>query len=535
MRSILCGLLILLVLYTPVRGYQAGETNGCDANHQASIAQTTTALDYAAACATYTACMDEGVVNALCQMRVVLMLEEGCADRLCELRARLYAATILVYEYPLDFFIYIDPDEVLGETAQVMLTAFDRGDYAAARDAYLNVPPEAYPHSMLYLSLGLINEALGDDEAALAAYEDAWDAGFPFPLLYYVRGSLYEHLGRDIEATVDFHNLTYYTGLDLNLDQFTGELFARYGRDQLVFEQWVSYPVLYNSAGPGGDFYTDQTMNPPAEMPLAIYDGFLLSDAGLPYESQGEFPPLHKYTRTPAGNYRLRLPFDADGGWIITIDLDTEPARMTAEWRVFEGYQRFDALLAPVSEFDPRPELPGERCPGGALTRLVAGGQGEVASYHDPLPLYDAPDGTEIDSVLPDFDTRFTVLDGPTCGSDAAWWQIQTDDDGQTGWIRESNGADYLVLPVATCGSNISPSLARGGTGQVIPDQGANRLRSEPSLNGEVIGNIPGGDSFAVLSDYVCADGYIWWQVEYNGLTGWTAEGEGDTYWLQPE
>jgi hypothetical protein len=32
----------------------------------------------------------------------------------------------------------------------------------------------------------------------------------------------------------------------------------------------------------------------------------------------------------------------------------------------------------------------------------------------------------------------------------------------------------------------------------------------------------------------VCASGYGWWQVVYDGQTGWTAEGEGVDYWLEP-
>ncbi|MBC8172102.1 MAG: hypothetical protein H7X77_10535, partial [Anaerolineae bacterium] len=156
-----------------------------------------------------------------------------------------------------------------------MLSAFDQGDYATARDAYLNVPPDAYPHAMFHLSIGLLYEASGDENAALAAYAEAWEMGFPVPLLYYVRGSLYERLGRDIEALIDFQNLAYYLARDLKLDQFTADLLAQYPRDNLVFEQWLAYPVLLNSAGPGGNFYIDQTMTPPVDMPLAIYNDFL--------------------------------------------------------------------------------------------------------------------------------------------------------------------------------------------------------------------------------------------------------------------
>jgi uncharacterized protein YraI len=75
-----------------------------------------------------------------------------------------------------------------------------------------------------------------------------------------------------------------------------------------------------------------------------------------------------------------------------------------------------------------------------------------------------------------------------------------------------------------------------GGLGRVTPGL-ANALRSQPSRSASisaVIGQIPAGGVFSVLNGPVCADGFAWWQVNYNGQVGWTAEGQGTTYWLEP-
>jgi hypothetical protein len=79
------------------------------------------------------------------------------------------------------------------------------------------------------------------------------------------------------------------------------------------------------------------------------------------------------------------------------------------------------------------------------------------------------------------------------------------------------------------------PRLEVGIWGRVGPGD-ANNLRAEPTTQGERIGFIPAGELFQVLGGPSCADGYVWWQVKYDGAIGWTAEGNAANadYWLEP-
>jgi hypothetical protein len=97
----------------------------------------------------------------------------------------------------------------------------------------------------------------------------------------------------------------------------------------------------------------------------------------------------------------------------------------------------------------------------------------------------------------------------------------------------------YWLEPLAganACPPLLPPRLRIGSTARVT--LGApNALRTQPTVNNQlsrVIGSIPGGQTFTVLNGPICADGYTWWQVNYQGMIGWTAEGEGTTYWLEP-
>jgi hypothetical protein len=128
----------------------------------------------------------------------------------------------------------------------------------------------------------------------------------------------------------------------------------------------------------------------------------------------------------------------------------------------------------------------------------------------------------------------FYVTGGPQCGNDGRyWWPIIY--QGVSGWTGEGEGANYWVSPFV-CSYSPPTRLVPGSYGRVLPGL-PNVIRSAPGTgsNSVVIGEIPGGSIFSVLGGPQCgSDGRTWWQVNYAGITGWTAEGEGGTYWVEP-
>ncbi|MCY4021687.1 MAG: SH3 domain-containing protein [Chloroflexi bacterium] len=65
----------------------------------------------------------------------------------------------------------------------------------------------------------------------------------------------------------------------------------------------------------------------------------------------------------------------------------------------------------------------------------------------------------------------------------------------------------------------------------------ANRLRAEPELSAQQIGEIPPRQVLdAVLDGPACDGAFVWWQVEVNGIIGWTVESDlnANAYYLEP-
>ncbi len=75
--------------------------------------------------------------------------------------------------------------------------------------------------------------------------------------------------------------------------------------------------------------------------------------------------------------------------------------------------------------------------------------------------------------------------------------------------------------------------LAVGMAARITPGD-PNRLRDSFSTSATQIGAIPGGGALTIVGGPECRDGFRWWQVEYDGQTGWTVEGNDSADFIEP-
>jgi hypothetical protein len=183
---------------------------------------------------------------------------------------------------------------------------------------------------------------------------------------------------------------------------------------------------------------------------------------------------------------------------------------------------------------------------------LVKGQQGRVTPGPDnslnnkPSPPSKDPTSNAVGTIPAG--TVFTVVDGPVCGYNLTWWQLKVDANGAVGWTAEGDASGYWLEPLqpaqpttvtaASCPGNLPQRLAVGKAGRVVSAAG-NALNSQPSApskdpNSKRLGTIPPKGVFTVVEGPTCAGGYTWWKVNFNGTTGWTPEGDPQTYWLEP-
>ncbi|MBC7871854.1 MAG: hypothetical protein H7Y09_13505, partial [Chitinophagaceae bacterium] len=84
-----------------------------------------------------------------------------------------------------------------------------------------------------------------------------------------------------------------------------------------------------------------------------------------------------------------------------------------------------------------------------------------------------------------------------------------------------------------TCPDARPQRLIVGEQGTVIRTS-EHRLREEPQSDSDELGAFPADSVFFIHSGPVCAEGFAWWYVDFEGIFGWTAEGDSAAYWLEP-
>jgi uncharacterized protein YraI len=132
----------------------------------------------------------------------------------------------------------------------------------------------------------------------------------------------------------------------------------------------------------------------------------------------------------------------------------------------------------------------------------------------------------------------------------ATWWQINV--NGIIGWVSASYVTAFsatnvpitdgaaTTIPSQTvpttqvaCSTAPAPRLRVGGNGRVLQGFDLN-LRAQPSANGALVGRLTAWSIFLVVGNANCSEGLNWYQVNFNGTSGWLAEGASGQYWTEP-
>jgi hypothetical protein len=212
-------------------------------------------------------------------------------------------------------------------------------------------------------------------------------------------------------------------------------------------------------------------------------------------------------------------------------------------------------LVSPTTLVEEEKDIPQTSVPGED-NELKVGDKVTVFIEDNMLLLYSEPseESDILEALMNGVDV--TILDGPVTVDNVVWWQILSPSRSE-GWIVSSiNGQPVLIGPEAKarlnathtpsptpspsptptpvhCPGVLPPRLVIGAQGRITPGP-PNNLRQQPSIRSAKIGSLPAGGVFRVISGPVCSDGYAYWEVEYNGKIGWTAEGNNYEYWAEP-
>lgn len=245
---------------------------------------------------------------------------------------------------------------------------------------------------------------------------------------------------------------------------------------------------------------------------------------------------------TPVTPYKITLKYAGDAEYVVYVSADTTLVQLCDS--------KFPALptSTPDGTLTPSPTA------GGFVSPCTLAPLGAFANVRSQ-PAIDALQVSVI------YENNAYPIIGRN--ADSSWYLINE------GWVSATVvqlspncGAipisDALIAPGATaapsppsataqpprppCPSGfvgyLMPRLRIGAiTAQVIAGGVPNRLRSEPSITGGIIGEIqPGRRLDAVLQGPVCRDGFVWWQVNIDGNVGWTAESNAAerAYYLTP-
>ena len=99
-------------------------------------------------------------------------------------------------------------------------------------------------------------------------------------------------------------------------------------------------------------------------------------------------------------------------------------------------------------------------------------------------------------------------------------------------------------ITTATPVETVPPVEGNCPTTPVLPLQTGDQARTTPGLpsnirasastDAEIFGEIPAGATFNVTGQSVCSENFHWWSIEYEGISGWVAQGAAGLLYVVP-
>jgi hypothetical protein len=559
---LLTGLLALLLTGTAIAVWAQedpfyGWPTGCDAGTLDAIEDASPNVDYRALCNEFLACASAGRAVNVCQFEASALLLEGCNanDVICRNEALIYATVLTIDLPPNDWSVATHvwgTGRGLVEPFTEVLRLYSEGEYEHASTRLEQFPDYAQLHEMYWYAAGLIFEARNLPQRALETYALSIQLGdMRYSPALFSHGLLLGELGRNTEASARLKS--HLMSRQPTLLSAFSSLTEQYPLDMSQFSSWVAFPVMWKGGSPGGEMYSDLTLEQSFPVSIAHFPELeLIAVIGFSDDaSRNGASPDTAFTpqllpRSPQGNVGggIELPpiegfryhelyFDSGLDLFVRPDVIVATDSSTG----FEAWSGNTYILLPAGSSDPRPSLGQRWCETGVISRLRSGmlvvneDQGDLHPSRNP--------GEDLSDVA--FTMPVLVSGEPVCVGSTLWWYAK-DEEGHEGWIAENRDTHYLVLPASRdagflyCPSAPMSRLFEGAQARVTNEPGANYVRYDTYDSAEITQILPVRQIVEIAGGPYCVDNHVWWSIRSDDpyYAGYVREGEGDTYFLEP-